>query len=418
MVVYFTGKDKQAHVKLEVGLKFMRKILSLFLMVTVFLLLSSCGAKEVEKNDDGFLINFKNGLEERWAEAEKLPTTYTSNSAEKLDKLALIDVERNAIGNLDEYEFSNPDLKKLAEEYVAALESQADGLKYLGIDVKQYHKLFTENGYYVRASVISKLVYTYGLQVDSKYENNLNDFLDSADLYDNEKNLMQELEKILLSGIILEGKNMYDASAQMVNTTSKDITGLDIYLLSLDKAGNLLDTSMGYFESWKAGETKEFQPYLAKDADHYQMYFSMYSSTTGIEWKTEPVGIEYRPFDPGVEFVLRFELPSDYTPTSWYSKATCHVTDFWTELNYSDGEKSSFIFHIAGSKTYDARGDNYLRSCHVQYSVTNEDKSVVYDTGSFYTDEMLVGQSFTDCSSYVSDLLPGTYYVELFVGKY
>lgn len=211
---------------------------------------------------------------------------------------------------------------------------------------------------------------------------------------------------------------MYKASAQLTNKTGKDLTGLNIYLLLLDEKGNVLDTSMSYFEMWRAGETKDFQPYLESEADHYQIYFSMYSLTTGIEWKTEPIEVEYRPFDPGVEFVLRFELPSDYTPTSWYSKATCHVTDFWTELNYSDGEKSSYIFHIAGAKTYDVRGDNYLRSCHVQYSVTNEDKSVVYDTGGFYTDELLVGQSFKDCSAYISDLLPGTYYVELFVDTY
>lgn len=229
--------------------------------------------------------------------------------------------------------------------------------------------------------------------------------------------MIQELADSFSTGIILEGKDMYSASAQMTNTIGKDLTGVYIYLLLLDETGNLTDTATGYFESWRAGETKEFQPYLAKEADHYQVCFSLYSLTTGIEWRTEPIEVEYHPFDPGVEFVLRFELPSDYTPTSWYSKATCHVTDFWTELNYSDGEKSSFIFHIAGAKTYDVRGDNYLRSCHVQYSVTNEDKSVVYDTGSFYTDELLVGQSFMDCSSYISDLLPGTYYVELFAGK-
>lgn len=134
------------------------------------------------------MTNLKKGLEERWVEADKLPTNYTSNSAEKLDKLALIDIERNAIGNLDEYEFANPGLKDLAEQYIAALESQVEGLKYLGTDTKQYQKLFTEDGYYERTSVISKLVFDYGLKIDSQYENNLNDFLESANAYDNEKN--------------------------------------------------------------------------------------------------------------------------------------------------------------------------------------------------------------------------------------
>ena len=79
---------------------------------------------------------------------------------------------------------------------------------------------------------------------------------------------------------------------------------------------------------------------------------------------------------------------------------------------------ASFTLHIAGSKTYDARGNDYKRSCHVGFSVTNEDNSIVYDSGSFYTDELVVGQSFVDCYSYVSDLAPGTYYVELFSSKY
>lgn len=395
----------------------MKKILSWLLAAVMVLSLCACGGT-VEKNDDGFLINLGKGLAQRWAASEEMPSDYSSKNAEKQDKLKLINLEKDAIGSLEEYTFANSDLKNLAEQYVAALDSQAEGLKYLGNDPETYRSLYTEKGYYVRASVISQLVYDYNFKTNAKYENYLNDLLDAADVYNQEAATVQALGAVITDDVVLKATDMYSVSAQLKNTTGKDLTNVWINLSLLDHGNNVLDTYTNIFDTWADGETKEFEPYLSQEAAHYQITLSFVSSATGIEWTTEPQEVAYQPFDPGVEFVLCFDLPSDYTPSSWYSKATCHVTDFWTELSYSDGEKSAFEFHIAGSKTYDARGDNYSRSCHVEYRVTNEDRSVVYDSGSFYTDELLVGQSFSDCSSYVSELAPGTYYVELFAGKY
>lgn len=398
----------------------MKRILHFCLTIAVLISLCACGTakKEIEKNDDGFLTNLKTGLEQRWDKTSQLADTYTSNSAEKTDKLALINTEKEAIGNLSEYTFADVSLKELAEQYVAALDSQIEGLKYLGSDDKQFRRLYTEAGYFARADIISQLVFEHGFQVDSKYTDTLNDLLDDAEVYTREKTMMNALEEMTLAGVTLKATDMYTASLSLTNPLGMDISDISMNLLSLDKEGGRLDTWTEYFEKWSTGETRVISPYISEEADHYQLYFSYFSSATGIEWNTTPAEVIYQPFDPGVEFVLRTELPADFTPSSWYSRATCHVTDFWTELSYMDGGKSAFILHIAGSKTYDVKGNDYSRSCSVSYRVTNEDSSTVYDTGTFYTDELKVGQSFTDCNTYVDGLTPGTYYVEFYSGKY
>lgn len=394
----------------------MKKLLSWILVIVMLASLCACGV--VGKDDNGFTINLKRGLEKRFAKAEKMPGSYTSNSAEKNDRLELINIEKDAIGNLQEYVFMDSGLEQLAEQYVAALDSQIEGLKYLGNNDDEFHKLYYQDGYYTRASVISKLVSDYGFQLNSKYSNYMNDLLDDGDLYTRERDAMQALEDMISKGVVLKAENMYDVSAPLVNTSNMDLSGISVNLLLVDSTGAVLESSMDYFESWRAGETKMFKPYIFQGADRYQVSFSYYSTATGIEWTTTPKDVDYQAFDPGVEFILCSELPSDYTPSSWYSRATCHVTDFWTELTYSEAGKSSFTLHVAGSKTYDVKGNDYSRSCHFEYRITNEDQSIVYSTGTFYTDELKVGQSFADCTSYVSDLAPGTYYVEFYSGKY
>ena len=394
----------------------MKRALSLILVIVMLLSLCACGT--VKKNDNGFLTNLKKGLEKRIAQSEIMPDTYTSNTAQKNDLKTLINIERDAIGNLQEYTFTDSNLQHLAEQYVEALDNQMEGLKYLGSNSQEYTRLFQQNGYYLRASIISQLVYDYDFQLSSKYNDHLNDYLEAADSYMCERDAMQDLENMLSNGIVLKAEDMYNVSASLVNTSGMDLSDVFVNLLLLDNAGNVIDSTMDLFESWKIGETKPYKPYLPQEADRYEVYLTYYSPVTGIEWVTEPQEIVYEAFDPGVEFILLSELPSDYTPTSWYSQATCHVTDFWTELSYSSGGKSSFTLHVAGTKTYDARGNDYSRACHFEYRVTNEDGSIVYGSGSFYTSELKVGQSFTDCYSYVSDLAPGTYYVEFYSSQY
>ena len=185
----------------------MKKILSWLLVAVMVLSLCACGGT-VEKNDDGFLINLGKGLAQRWAASEEMPSDYSSKNAEKQDKLKLINLEKDAIGSLEEYTFANSDLKNLAEQYVAALDSQAEGLKYLGNDPETYRSLYTEKGYYVRASVISQLVYDYNFKTNAKYENYLNDLLDAADVYNQEAATVQALGAVITDDVVLKATDM------------------------------------------------------------------------------------------------------------------------------------------------------------------------------------------------------------------
>ena len=84
-----------------------------------------------------------------------------------------------------------------------------------------------------------------------------------------------------------------------------------------------------------------------------------------------------------------------------------HILD---EKDYysSDNEFSVKLF-VSGKKTYDANGSNYSSYVPVGWKLYDSNGSVV-ETGTVYSPDIAVGESFTDAYGYIStDLKPGYY---------
>ena len=120
-------------------------------------------------------------------------------------------------------------------------------------------------------------------------------------------------------------------------------------------------------------------------------------------------------YDDEKEPTLQITLPSvpyegadHYSTGKIYKKYT--ITNVRYEKDYysSDNEFSVKLF-VSGKKTYDANGSNYSSSVPVGWKLYDSNGSVV-ETGTVYSPDIAVGESFTDAYGYIgTDLKPGCY---------
>ena len=148
----------------------MKRFLAALACLCLCLSLCACGESgETVLDDKAFLSNMKKGLEARW----DIPERNSTASELRACHTECVNAELNAIGDLDAYTFENEELRDLAYQYVAALNSQLEGIKYYGIDNGKHDRLYYDEGYNRRAEIIYLLVTNHGLTVSSKYTNTL-----------------------------------------------------------------------------------------------------------------------------------------------------------------------------------------------------------------------------------------------------
>ncbi|MBE7006626.1 MAG: hypothetical protein E7424_05700 [Ruminococcaceae bacterium] len=388
----------------------MKKIIALILVLVMLFSLTACGSRPL--NDERFVKNMQKGLEARWKISSNLPDTYKSNAEEKESYIQCVNAELNAIGDISEYSFENSELKELAEMYNSALQTQLEGIKYFGADDNKFNMLYGQDGYYNRARVICKLVDNYGLMVSNNYTDMLDDFVSTGRVRLELDEEITAMEGIITDAVVLECLGGTDYECFITNNTSYDLSEAQIDFNLFNDNGVLVETQTAYMNSWPAGSTNQCSIYVSKEFSKAEARISLFNDSLFDYLRTEYHPVEYVN-DMIIEINLKNSLPCSVDYTSFKSlTTTCQVTSFDYEIGYWYDGKASVELSISGSKTYDEEGDSYSRGVEVGWKLY-DDKEIVVDSGTFWSSDIKVGESFKDASTYVSDLAPGTYTLEL-----
>lgn len=208
-------------------------------------LLSKC-------NDQVFLLDLASALSARWDNANK-DTTLMSEKKLIEYHSSLVNGELFYIGKYSEMEFSDPELKEHAQNYLGALQSQLTGItEYYGKDKNAYYEYWTESGYIKRAIAIFWLNQKYGIELDSKYEEIYKEFVMNGLYYDELNSIKNMLEKQLFAIDFTMKKGSSDNSAELssfkiINTSRYSIESISIKVQYLDAMGG--NVSEGYLYS-------------------------------------------------------------------------------------------------------------------------------------------------------------------------
>ncbi len=133
------------------------------------------GTSSGKLDDQQFLIDYASGLEARWLLSENAPTNM-SDEQTKNAYSKMVDAELKYIEKYKEIQLTDPLLDFLAHGYILALLNQKNGIENYYGTVK-YEKLWTNDGYNVRATLLYLLNSCYKVVIDQKYQNVLVDFL-------------------------------------------------------------------------------------------------------------------------------------------------------------------------------------------------------------------------------------------------
>ena len=247
----------------------LKKIMGALLATT---LLFGCSSNQENKTptDEDFVLNVAKGLEARWDLNDEYDTSSMSTSeTQKADK-EFINAEKNQIGKLSKYKFKDKDLKSIAEQYMNALDLQEEGIKYDGTDdYTNYNKTWSL-GYNYRIVSIAKMVNDYGLTVDSKYQNTLDDMLaeeptakKDVEIQDFINNLQDTLTYTKDESQSDEYHNSYTAIIE--NTTNYKINSMDLQLDFLDASGVTIGQSNDYLSNIESGSK------IQSTIDYYEL---------------------------------------------------------------------------------------------------------------------------------------------------
>lgn len=385
-------------------------IIAIILLVAMVLSLSACGSAPL--NDEGFIKNMQKGLEARWKISNAQPDTYNSNTEKKESYIKCVNAELDAIGDISAYTFENPELKELAEMYYQALQSQLEGIKYIGADDNKFNQIYGQEGYYNRARVICRLADDFGLTVSNNYASNLDDFVSAGRVRLELDEQVKAMEGIISGDVVLESLGGTNYECVITNNTTYDLSEAQIEFNLYNDKGVLVETVTAYMNSWKAGSTNQCSVYIGKEFTKAEARIKLYSNSIYDYLTTEYHPIEYVN-NMIINITLKTSLPAEISYTSYKTVTTrCKVTSFDYEIGYWSDGKASVELKISGTKTYDEKGDSYSRGVEVGWKLYDS-KGVVVDSGTFWSSNIKVGESFKDASNYASDLAPGDYTLEI-----
>lgn len=388
----------------------MKRILNILLVLAMVFSLTACGDKV--KNDETFVKNLGNALEARWKITDN--TKQTSNEDTRNVLSSAIDAEEKKLGAYEDYTFENEKIAEYAKLYFDSLAKQKEGFKYYGTDEEKYNEVFG-SGLVGRYKAIYLINNEMPLSLSKSNGDNLDQFLQSGKIIFDEDAKLAAVEKMLQEGITAE----FDGDQYQIifeNKTGYDFDSIDFTVNYYDKDGVLTDYSSCYLNNWKNGTKMKESLWTygtsfktAKiSASYYRSYIDMYEQAITDEYELNLIN------DYKINIELKTELPVElaYSLSSGRVYSKCRIDSFdYNEGYWSDGSASiNLIF--SGEKTYDRKGNSNNDNCHFAWKLYDEE-GIVVDSGSAYTNDITVGQTFKDVSSSAYDIKPGNYVLEL-----
>ncbi|MCE9677200.1 hypothetical protein LPC27_15585 [Paraclostridium bifermentans] len=214
----------------------MKKLILLLSAIILSLSMVACSSTggDDKGQDKAFLKDAKKSFNARasyLADVESGKVTLNEN--EYLKEAVL--KEKKILEKYKDAEFDNPELGKLAKDYIEGLNKQEESIKYYSSDVMKYEKLWTE-GYDMRSTAITTLVDKFGLELDKK---SFEELKNNAQVVKEKNDVKDKVDKMLKSIKFEKVKEEYDwkdYEAIVENNTGVDFESffLDVKLLDSD----------------------------------------------------------------------------------------------------------------------------------------------------------------------------------------
>ena len=244
----------------------MKKIISFAMAFALMLTVTACSGEA--GNDSKFVKDMEKGLEARW--------DYIDSSTEEDEKTSLdnaVQKELDQIAKYKDLEFENPELGKLAKDYIESLEDQKDALKYYNNDDLAYIEKW-DSAYDRRTEIIITMVDKFGLEID---EEELKEFKDNAQVIKEENNVSEKIDEQLHKSGFKEVSNDYGwkkYEAVLENNTGNDLENFYMDISLKDSDDIIIETTSAYVNgTWKNG-------------DKVKVFFETDKSFEKVEWES------------------------------------------------------------------------------------------------------------------------------------
>lgn len=230
---------------------------------------------ESSGQDKAFIKDIKKSFEARSSYLDDVESgKITLNENEYLKEAVL--KEKKIIEEYKDAEFDSPELGKLAKDYINALDTQEESIKYYSNDYTKFDKLWTE-GYDKRSTILTTLIDKFGLAINDKA---IEELKTNAQVVEEKNDTKEHIDNMVKKIKFEKVKEEYDwdyyeATVENTSGVNFDYFYLDIKLL--DSEGIIVESNnAGIDGNWdkdkKAKLTfstdKEFEK-LEWTADYY-----------------------------------------------------------------------------------------------------------------------------------------------------
>lgn len=214
----------------------MKKIILLLSSCIMALSLVACSSnnKDEKGQDKAFIKDVKKSFNARSSYIDDVESgKITLNENEYLKEA--VNKEKEIIDKYKDAEFDNPELGKLAKDYIEGLNKQEEALKYYTSDVLKYDKLWKE-GYNIRSIVLTTLVDKFGLELDEK---SLEELKNNVQVVKEQNDIKTKVDEMLKNIKFEKVKQEYDwkdyeAIVQNISGVDFESFFLDVKLLDAD----------------------------------------------------------------------------------------------------------------------------------------------------------------------------------------
>lgn len=254
----------------------MKKI---FILLTIVILsFTGCAKNNTDTKkavDNDFLSDVVKATNERWnyldQTKEQEPTIYLKEGIQKES-----DILNKYISLGENEKFNDDKLKKIAQDYIDALNIQLDSLKYFSSDYTKFTNEWAK-GYDKRSKLLVQLADEYGVKIDEKQ---MNEYRANVEALTEKDNTDKEIKNLVESIKFDNGKtesNLTNYQSNVENTTKYNLESLQISVKLLDKNGSKVSDELISVENWNKGEKKQLEFSTDKKFDQIKLELGDYS---------------------------------------------------------------------------------------------------------------------------------------------
>ncbi len=245
----------------------MKRVLTILTTLLLSLSLVACSSSDEPKaQDKNFVKDVGKSFDARAKYINDVESgKITLNENEYLKEAVL--KEKNILEKYKDADFDNPELGKLAVDYLNALNKQEDSLKYYSNDYFKYEKNWTE-GYNERSTILTTLVDKFGVKLDEK---SFADLKQNAQVVKENNEIKEKIDAITKSIKFEKVKEEYDwkdYEAIVENNSGVDLESYYLDVKLIDKDGVVVESNpVSTSGVWKNGQKVKLEFSTDKNFD-------------------------------------------------------------------------------------------------------------------------------------------------------